>query len=249
MTTLASICAVACGRNSRGAGAPPDNIMTGSGWVTLTTSAGLSFSAASRDSVGPGKGVAIYIHGKEIEDLGYEAAADGGYDVVAFVDALADAGYAALGPLRPGGRSIPEYDAIHERSIRHMTTDRNASVSRLFVIGFSKGGLLNLRIAVDAGLSPAAFIFMSPAPFTGADSWSNTATDPNLQRIIAPVHVTLGANEPNAEIVTNVNKFISDLQRLGKTVTSKTDYPGDHQWFHKVRSEYWPDIVNFMASH
>lgn len=112
--------------------------------------------------------------------------------------------------------------------------------NRIGMIGFSKGGYMALEAASKMP-ELKAVVAMSPArpkaPL-GKDE---------LAKIQAPVLVTLGKKELNDEIgQTTLHSVVEILRVLEKNVEFKCEYDGDHQWFYRVRQEYWPDIIGFL---
>ncbi len=213
--------------------------------VTLQTASGqvLSALACAPEAVGSAP-VVMYHHGIMVEHAGDERAAERGYDVAEFAAAFCDAGFVALAPIRPAG-SVGE-DGIVEAGLDYLRAQPVVDPARLFLVGFSRGGLFALDGAIRHPGAVAGLVLMSPAPGTGAFSWDALATNDHLQRLTMPVLVTLGAEEENPEIVRNVTQLVDELRALGAPVTARLDYPGDHRWFHQVRAAYWEDLVAFL---
>ena len=47
-----------------------------------------------------------------------------------------------------------------------------------------------------------------------------------------------------------VEKFlIPNLTKTNPQFRHRTDYPGGHNWFWKVRDEYWKDVAAFLKEH
>jgi dienelactone hydrolase len=215
------------------------------------TAAGAEVEAFYRHPGGDLHPGVIYNHGREVEMLGYEGAAAEGYDVADFVNALADAGYAAIAPIRPA--VDPEYDTLREMivgGIDYLLDRPNVDPERIFMIGFSKGGLLSFQAAVESDDALAGLVLMSPSPGSPQDGWDVWATTSNFQRIDVPVFATVGGAE-TGDIPHNVRAFVDAMQDLGKeTAFREFDEPGAiHAWFHQVRDEYWLDILAWLADH
>jgi dienelactone hydrolase len=202
-----------------------------------------------------GSGVAgpavIYNHGKAIEDAGgWEQAVAGGYDLSDFVDALAEAGYVALAPVRPAMvAAFGDWRAMIEGGIAYLEAQPTVEPGRVFMMGFSKGGLLSFQVAALDDSKLGGLMLMSPAPGAGENGWAAWQTAENLGGITVPVLVTLGELERPMEIGTNVLAFVEAMRALGKEVESHTDYAGaDHAWFRQVRDEYWRDVLAWLAA-
>lgn len=176
-----------------------------------------------------------------------------GYDVAAFVNALADAGYVAVAPIRPNEVSrFSEWQLIAQSGLEYLATQRGVDPSRRHVIGYSKGGLLTLQNVVGDDSKLASVVLMSAAPGQGEWGWAPYATVDKLQAIDVPVLATLGEAE-TGDIPANAQKLVNDLQALGKPAELKIfddpHQPATHQWFHEIRPEYWPDILAWLEVH
>jgi len=189
----------------------------------------------------------LYDHGAIVETLGADEAAAEGYDIRAFVDAIAAAGYAGLAPERPLG-TFEEERAIVRTSIDWLRDQSIVDPERVFVIGFSKGGLLSFQVAVEDDSALRGLVLMSAAADAPApDGWDDWATTGNLSALDVPVLATAGAREAYTPIGPRMQAFVDDMNALGKDVESHLDYAGaDHPWFYEVRDEYWPDVVDWL---
>lgn len=181
----------------------------------------------------------IYNHGKIIENVGYQRGLQKGYDVGEFIRALADSGYVAIAPIRPANTDF-FFAPINRGVMSYLKQRVDVDFNRVGIIGFSKGGYMALEAASKMA-ELKAVVAMSPArpqaPL-GKDE---------LAKIQASILVTLGKKELNDEIgQTTLHSVVETLRMLGKNVEFKCDYNGDHQWFYRVRSEYWPDIIVFL---
>lgn len=181
----------------------------------------------------------IYNHGKIIERSGYQGGLQKGYDVAEFVRALADSQYVAIAPLRPENTDF-FFAPINRAVISYLKQRPDVDFDQIGIVGFSKGGYMTLEAASKMPVFKA-IVAMSPArpqaPL-GKD---------DLAKIQAPILVTLGQKELNDEIgQSTLHNVVNVLRMLGKNVEFKTGYNGVHQWFYRVRPEYWPDIIAFL---
>ncbi|VAX19067.1 hypothetical protein MNBD_NITROSPINAE04-1628 [hydrothermal vent metagenome] len=248
--TLFSACG---GGGSGGNGVDDGDAGDGVSWVQYQTGSGSSVKAlykgpgsASRTSAQAGVlyPAIIYNHGKAVEKKGYEGAANSGYDIKDFVEAIAQAGYAGLAPIRWEGSNFD--DGIEGGAIQYLKGRGDIDPARIYMIGFSRGGFMTVMSAITYSGDLKAIALMAPG-FVGKDVWD--AVEPDLDKTTAPVYVALGADEPDANISKYTTQLVSDLTALGKEVESKLDYPGDHNWFKEVRSEYWNNIIDFINRH
>ena len=136
------------------------------------TAAGLEIEALYRHPGGDRRPAVIYNHGKEVELKGYAAAAASGYDVADFVDQLARDGYVALAPLRPSKVTrFSDWREMIVQGIAFLKAQPGVDPNRIYMIGFSKGGLLSLQVAIEEDRDLAGLILMSPSPGEGEHGW------------------------------------------------------------------------------
>jgi dienelactone hydrolase len=218
-------------------------------WLTLETELGGIDALFRHPAPSELRGAVIYNHGAIVESLGYEATAAEGYDVDDFVAAIADAGYAALAPMR--GSAYQLGDGVVGAAVDYLRSRDDVDGDRIFLIGFSKGGLVTFYHAAPLD-NLAGVVLMSPAIGTG--SWSSESDMDSylnglgidLEAIDARVMFTLGDADPSS-IRTNVRDYlVPRLASLDVDVDLPDDYPGDHRSFWVVRDEHWPDVVAFL---
>ncbi|HEC14657.1 MAG TPA: hypothetical protein ENI72_02760, partial [Rhodospirillales bacterium] len=184
---------------------------------------------------------------------GYAKTAARGYDVNAFVEKLAAAGYVAIAPIRkalknaPLKKAIAGGVAISNGAIDYLKGRPDVNAERIGVMGFSEGGLITVWTALRRD-DLAAVVLMSPAVMGGAGNWNlNRATRKDyLNHITAPVMLTMGKNDIKGIKKTVFTRLIPNMEALGKDFSYRTDYPGNHAWFAKPRKEYFNDILDFL---
>ena len=227
---------------------------TESEWITLeTTGLGMVDALYRHPSPAAMLPAVVYNHGAIIESTGYEEGAAQGYDVDEFVAAIADAGFVALAPIRPP--TTLETNDVTPVAIAYLDRLENVDHDRIYVIGFSKGGLLSLHGVVQADSArPTALVLMSPAL---GSSWNSeeemdtylSSVDIDLSVIDFPVFITLGDEDSEAFVNNVTNYLIPRLETLGVDVEYQLDYPGDHQSFWVVRDDHFPDVIDFFNRH
>ena len=90
---------------------------------------------------------------------------------------------------------------------------------------------------------------MSPANIGQSAEFRFKEAVKRLEAINAPVLLTLGRSDTRKIIDNCTERLIPRMNQLNKDIEHKIDYPGNHQWFWKVRAEYWKDIIGFLNKH
>ena len=212
----------------------------------------------------------IFSHGTGVRQDGYEGSLNrGGMNVGDFVRALARENYVAIAPIRTilageagfsRGKMIgaPEqWTEVIAFGIRAVAAARNhlakrpdVDPERIAVMGFSEGGNVSLW---SASRTPGyrAVVLLSPAAISPSPEYRLGAAsrEENVGRIGAPVFLAVGADDLPA-VRGGVEKFlIPNLTKTNPRFRHRTDYPGGHDWFWKVRDEYWKDVTAFLREH
>ena len=207
------------------------------------------------DGPGPHPSV-IYNHGMIVRIRGYEAARARGYDTAGYVQALADAGYVALAPIRDHlataelPAAIVEGIEITNAAIAYLKDRSDVADSPIAAIGFSTGGLMTLWSAIE-GADVDVVILMSPAALAQAHHKNLAAatSETNLERLTMPVLLTVGAADSPSIRKMAEQTMIPTLARLNADFIHKTDYPGNHKWFWRVQPEHFADLEAFLSEH
>ncbi len=211
----------------------------------------------------------IYNHGTVVRLSGYEGAKAQGTDVADFVRAIVADGYVAIAPIRDflassanmqRGRPAGDPAAWTEVVERGMRTVNGAVVylsglpnvdsDRIAVIGFSEGGNVTLWTAMG-NRRLRAVVLLAPAALTGLKyNLRDASQEEQLANVAAPVFLAVGAQdgEPIRQPLTRA--FVPNMEKLAKaTFRSNTSYPGGHDWFYRVRDQYWSDVRAFLKLH
>ena len=236
-------------------------------WVTLRTSAGETVRALYAEPKQAGRRPAvIYNHGTGVRQFGYDGAAAKGYDVKDYVRAIADAGYVALAPIREfnsdsarfeDGRTVGSevlWDGAIEGGIRsvhaaraYLTASARVTTGQIAVIGFSEGGNITLWSLLE-NANYASAVLMSPATLRSARKFRlrSAGKDPRIENLTIPILLTVGADDMRPIRRVMKRLLAPRLSQASTDFTFKDDYPGGHRWFHKVRSEHWRDVTDFL---
>ena len=204
----------------------------------------------------------IYNHGTFVRKWGYSEAASRGYDVDDFVKALNKEGFVAVAPIRGEGRLVSGSDImggpasewnnavvegldVINSALDFLKKQANVDGHRIGIIGFSEGGNITLWSALEQK-DFKAIVLMSPANLGKSSKYYFSRVAPKLYKISAPVFLTLGRSDLPIIIRNCRFTLIPRMKQFNKEIEYKNDYPGDHKWFHKVRNEYWGDIITFL---
>lgn len=243
--------------------------MAGMDWIDLPVSTGGTVKAlvGVPDGVTRAPGV-VYSHGSAVRRLGYDGAKKQGYDISDYVKALNEAGYVAIAPVRHegvlpnplnapkgavGNETTSSMQAGIEQGIASLVAatdylkDHPTASGKVAAVGFSEGGLVTTWAAIR-GLGVDAFVLMSPATIKKAKrlNMKNASQAHNLGDIRAPVLITMGTHDNDA-ILKGINgRLIPALKSAGVAVDTRTNYPGNHSWFWRVRPEHFSDVLTFL---
>ena len=239
--------------------------------VTLTTERNEALRALFGAPGGSGKRPAvIFNHGGDVRRDGYEEAKRlGETNVDDYVKALNEQGYVAIAPLRTllareatldRGRLIgtgEQWDQVIANGLRsvaaarHYLTNRpDVDSSAIVIMGYSEGGNVSLWSAIE---SPGyrAIVLLSPAAMPTSRHYRlrAAAREDRLQQIGAPVFLAVAKNDFYGIRKVTREALIPNLQNVNPTFRFRADYPGGHNWFFKVRPEFWKDITAFLHQH
>ena len=239
--------------------------------VSLTTERDETLRAVvAEPSVAGKRPAVIFNHGTDVRREGYEGAKRQGLtNVDDYVKALSEQGYVAIAPLRTllareatldRGRLVgtPEqWDEVIAYGIRAVTASRRylserpeVDSSRIVIMGYSEGGNVALWSTIQTPGYRAVVLLAPAAMPTSTQYRLREAARPDLlQRIAAPVLLAVAAND--FEVIQRVAKeaLIPNLQQVNPAFSFRVDYPGDHNWFSKVRPELWNDVTRFLRRH
>ncbi|MDO8746551.1 MAG: dienelactone hydrolase family protein [Thermodesulfovibrionales bacterium] len=241
--------------------------IVGAAEITLKTQSGETIEVIYSVPEGKGKHPAIiYNHGTFVRKLGYSEASSRGYDINDFVKALNKAGFVGIAPIRKEGRLVSVtrgkanimggptsewnnavvegLEAINA-VLKYLKEQSNVDSNRIGIIGFSEGGNITLWSSLEHK-DFKAIVLMSPANLDISDEYNFSKVLPKLEKISAPIFLTLGETDIPIIFKNCTQDFIPLMKKLNKEIEYKIDYPGNHDWFYKVRAEYWNDIIRFL---
>ncbi|MBI4488494.1 MAG: dienelactone hydrolase family protein [Deltaproteobacteria bacterium] len=183
----------------------------------------------------------VYNHGIIVDNVGYQRAAQRGYNLNGICQALAADGFLAFAPLRKSGKGdIPRHKQEVLQALDYVKRLPEADPSRIALMGFSRGGLLTLMVGVERK-DLKALLVLAPAPGEGhfAETVKHTAS------INAPVLLLVEAGD-DAQILENFDMLERALKSLRKELRSiRYTRGGGHQLFWNV-GYYWDDVRAFL---
>jgi len=189
---------------------------------------------------GPFAGV-LYSHG------GRQGAVGG--DLQGTCAALADAGYLAHARRRIDEDHMPLQLADALVGLDTLLAHPDLDIGRVGIIGFSRGGLLTLQMAVDRPSVVHAVVLMAPAH--GLRSMEATLED--VTAVDDPVLVLVAENDVfQADHVAIAHDVEAALVAAGKDVhlVVYPPYQRDgHALFFEVQDPYWSDLLAFLDTH
>ena len=248
-------------------------------FVTITTEQKETVRAVLGEPSGSGNRPAvIFNHGASVRRDGYEGAKRKGEMYVDdYVKALNEQGYVAIAPLRTlfGKEANLDRDPLTGR-IRVTGTPeqwteviayglRVVGAARRFlaelpgvnqeaiaIMGFSEGGNISFWSAIETP-GYRAVVLLSPATLSLPPSVRYripaTIKEEMLRRISAPVFLAVATDDFKDIRELTSEALIPNLKKVNPAFRYRTDYPGPHGSFTRVRNEFWVDVVAFLKEH
>jgi len=193
-----------------------------------------------------------------------------------FVKALVESNFVALAPIREYGKlsqtqwkqqggkmskqatdcgdsktcteTIKEGLRVTKSAIQFLKEQPNVADDKIGIIGYGEGGLITLWSVFDYK-DLKAIVLMSPSHVGKSPEFNFEAAVKRVESITSPVFITLGDSDKTKIIKNCTNLLIPQMKELNKDIEYRVDYKGPHQWFKKVRDEYWNDIISFLNKH
>jgi dienelactone hydrolase len=183
----------------------------------------------------------IYNHGMVVDLYGLSGASAQGYQLERMCKALANSGYLVFAPIRQSGRgNISSHKREVDRAIDYVKKLPDVDPSRIGLMGFSRGGLLTLMVAVERS-DLKALVILAPAP--GRGDFARAVTQ--VSSINAPVLLLVEASDEQ-NILEDFEMLSRSLKELGKkSQIIKYNRGGGHKLFYTV-GYYWDDVRRFL---
>ncbi len=192
----------------------------------------------------------VFNHGSIVDMMGWPGATQRGYRLDRVCEALAAEGYFVFAPIRENsarGRGFQDYeDAYREivlQAIDHVKALAGVDSSRIALAGFSMGGLVSFKVALERN-DLRAVALLAPAFGRGLLGEAATSAD----RISAPVLVMVEQSD-GAPILRGVGILEQALGSRGKPLRLvRYDRGGGHELFYDV-GHWWEDLKAFLREH
>lgn len=192
----------------------------------------------------------VFNHGSIVDMMGWPGATQRGYRLDRVCEALAAEGYFVFAPIRENtarGLGFPDYeDAYREivlQAIDHVKALPEVDRSRVALAGFSMGGLVSFKVALERS-DLRAVALLAPAFGRGLLGEAAKSSD----RISAPVLVMVEQSD-GAPILRGVGILEQALASRGKPLRLvRYDRGGGHELFYDV-GYWWDDLKAFLHEH
>ena len=192
----------------------------------------------------------VFNHGSIVDMMGWPGATQRGYRLDRVCEALAAEGYFVFAPIRENtarGLGFPDYeDAYREivlQAIDHVKALPEVDRSRVALAGFSMGGLVSFKVALERS-DLRAVALLAPAFGRGLLGEAAKSSD----RISAPVLVMVERSD-GAPILRGVGILEQALASRGKPLRLvRYDRGGGHELFYDV-GYWWDDLKAFLHEH
>ena len=183
----------------------------------------------------------VYNHGLIVDRDGYQGATLRGYNLDGICQALARDGFLAFAPIRGSGRGhLSRHKEEVSRAVEYVKTRPDVDPSRIALMGFSRGGLLTLMVAVERN-DLTAVVILAPAPGRGHFEKAVQRV-PSLN---APVLLLVEQGD-DSWILEDFEMLKRALQAHGKEGRMiRYDRGGGHRLFWEV-DYYWEDVRAFL---
>ncbi len=192
----------------------------------------------------------VFNHGSIVDMMGWPGATQRGYRLDRVCEALAAEGYYIFAPIRENsarGRGFQDYeDGYREivlQAIDHVKALPEVDRSRVALAGFSMGGLVSFKVALERS-DLRAVALLAPASGRGLLGEAAKSAD----RISAPVLVMVEQSD-GAPILRGVGFLEQALGSRGKLLRLvRYDRGGGHELFYDV-GYWWDDLKAFLHEH
>ena len=189
----------------------------------------------------------VFNHGSIVDGWGWPGAAQRGYRLGDVCEKLASHGYFAFAPIReasPRGKGFQSYEdayrLIVEQAIEHVMALAEVDRTRVALAGFSMGGLVSFRAAVERKDLRAVALL---APAFGRGMLAKAAH--NIARVEAPLLVMLEESDMRP-IHQGVEALQAAARDAGKAIRIvRYNRGGGRELFYSV-GYWWDDFAQFL---
>jgi dienelactone hydrolase len=192
----------------------------------------------------------VFNHGSIVDGWGWPEASQRGYRLDKVCEKLAAEGYFVFAPIRekyPRGKRFMSYEETYReivlQAIDHVKTLHQVDSTRVALVGFSMGGLVSLKVALERRDLRAVALL---APAFGHGLLAETATD--IDGLSAPMLVMVEESDA-PHILQGVAAIENGARAQGKPVrVVRYNRGGGHELFYDV-GYWWKDLASFLHEH
>ena len=192
----------------------------------------------------------VFNHGSIVDGWGWPGASEHGYRLDKVCEKLAAEGYFVFAPIRekyPRGKSFMSYEDTYReivlQAIDHVKTLPEVDKTRIALVGFSMGGLVSFKVALERR-DLRAVALLAPAP--GRGLLGEAAKD--AAHLGSPLLVMV--EESDHPLILRGVASIEDATRAhGKSLRLiRYNRGGGHQLFYDT-GYWWEDLAAFLREH
>jgi dienelactone hydrolase len=192
----------------------------------------------------------VFNHGSIVDMLGWPGATQRNYRLDRVCEAIAAEGYLVFAPIRETGargRGFQDYENFYfdvvTQALDHVKRLPGVDGSRVALAGFSMGGLVSFKVALERS-DLKAIVLLAPASGRGLLGEASKSAD----KLGAPVLLMVEQGD-SAPILRGVGFLENQLGSRGKPLRLvRYDRGGGHELFYDVG--YWmDDLKPFLREH
>lgn len=167
-----------------------------------------------------------------------------GGDLLGTCTALAEAGFYSRSEQRPPGVSLDGQLEDVLAGLDQLRANPDVDSDRVALVGFSRGGLLALQVAVARPDDIDSLLLFAPAPGRG----SMTETLEQVSAVEARVRIFIAENDSLLPLAHEVEQALADAGKHVELTVYEAFEDEGHDLFFEIRDLYWGDVLEFLDS-